>query len=189
MKSISPEFFERSPVVCAREMIGSFLVWDGCEGRVVETEAYAAEGDPACHLFTRPSARVFAESATAGAAYVYLNYGIHWLFNIFVKGPEGAGFVLVRALEPVRGLELMVERRGRSRQEDLCSGPGKLCQALGIDGSAHGCGFLRSSSRGLVQGGNRGVAATGRVGISSAKELPWRFIEPKNRFLSRVTPP
>src|SRR5690606_12580853 len=104
MTRLSRDFFSRDPVQCARELIGAELIWDECRARIVETEAYAAEGDPACHTFSRPSARNFVESHPPGVAYVYLNYGVHWLFNILVKGPKACGFVLFRALEPISGL-------------------------------------------------------------------------------------
>jgi DNA-3-methyladenine glycosylase len=143
---------------------------------VVETEAYAAEGDPACHTFFRQGARRFVASHRPGTAYVYFNYGMHWLFNVLVKGPEGDGFVLFRALEPLEGLELMRRRRGVARPEALCSGPAKLTQALRIDGRHHGRPFLALASRGLWAGGEPAVLVAGpRVGISRGRELPWRF--------------
>ena len=185
MERLTPEFFEQDPVICARELIGARFVWSGCEGRIVETEAYTAEGDPACHTFFRPSSRAFVDAHAAGTAYVYLNYGVHWLFNILVKGPDGAGFVLFRALEPIAGIDLMVVRRGKWSPCDLCSGPGKLTQALGIDGSAHGLGFLGDEGRGLFAGEPVSVAAGPRIGISRAINLPWRFCHAGNRFVSR----
>ncbi|MDB6076538.1 MAG: 3-methyladenine glycosylase, partial [Akkermansiaceae bacterium] len=94
------EFFRRDPVSCARELIGATFEWDGCLARIVETEAYAAEGDPACHTFFRPGARDFVQRNAAGKSYVYLNYGVHWLFNNLTKAGCGDGFVLFRALRP-----------------------------------------------------------------------------------------
>jgi DNA-3-methyladenine glycosylase len=185
MTRLDASFFRRDPVVCARDLIGTRFVWHGCEGRIVETEAYAAEGDPACHTFFRPSARLFVESHDAGAAYVYLNYGVHWLFNVLVKGPGGAGFVLFRALEPLGGVERMVARRGRPRLGDLCSGPGKLTRALGIDGAAHGLEFLQDPATGLFRGAARELAAGPRIGISRGRDFPWRFLESGNRHVSK----
>ena len=104
MKRLTAPYFERHPVECARDLIGCVFEWRGCAGRIVETEAYTAEGDPACHTFFRPGARRFVQSHEAGTAYVYLNYGVHWLFNVLVKGPDMAGFVLFRALEPTSGI-------------------------------------------------------------------------------------
>ena len=96
-------FFKRDPLTCARELIGTELIWDDCSGIVVEVEAYAAINDEAAHTFTRPSARSFIERNNAGAAYVYFNYGMHWMLNVLVKGDEN-GFVLIRALEPRKGI-------------------------------------------------------------------------------------
>src|SRR2546428_13860543 len=126
-------FFQRDPLTCARELIGTELIWGDCSGIVVEVEAYAAIDDEAAHTFTRPSARSFIERNKAGAAYVYFNYGVHWMLNVLVKGEEN-GFVLIRALEPTRGIALMRKRRGVHDVHRLCSGPGKLTQALAITG-------------------------------------------------------
>ncbi len=185
MDDLDAAFFRREPVVCARELIGSVFRWRGCAGRIVETEAYAAEGDPACHTFFRPGARLFVENHAAGTAYVYLNYGIHWLFNVLVKGSEGAGFVLFRALEPMEGIPRMAERRERMAPRHLCSGPGRLTQALGIDGSAHGRKFLGRVRTGISRGNAAVVAAGGRIGISRGQDLPWRFYEAGNSHVSR----
>jgi DNA-3-methyladenine glycosylase len=185
MKFLAADFFERDPVDCARELIGAHFIWHGCEGVIVETEAYAAAGDPACHTFFRPSSRSFVEQLPAGTAYVYLNYGVHWLFNVLVKGPQGAGFVLFRALEPVTGLERMIARRGRTDPRDLCSGPGKLTRALGIDGAAHGSAFLGPGKTGIRRGPSVEVIAAARIGISRARDLPWRFLAAGNPHVSR----
>ena len=185
MERLTASFFERHPVTCSRELIGCLFQWHGCSGRIVETEAYTAEGDPACHTFFRPGARRFVAEHPVGSAYVYLNYGMHWLFNILVKGPEGAGFVLFRALEPVCGIEAMVERRGRVDPRHLCSGPGKLTKALGIAGTVHGTVFLDGPETGIFRGSNLGVVEGERIGISRARELPWRFHERGNAHVSR----
>src|SRR5580765_2809415 len=110
-KIIRSPFFKRDPLICARELIGTELIWGQCSGVVVEVEAYAAIDDEAAHTFTRPSARSFVERNKAGAAYVYFNYGVHWMLNVLVKG-DANGFVLIRAVEPQRGVELMKKRRG-----------------------------------------------------------------------------
>ena len=186
MESLDADFFREDPVVCARGLIGAIFEWDGCRGRIIETEAYAAEGDPACHTFTRPSARRFVEAHEPGTAYVYLNYGVHWLFNLLVKGPDGAGFVLLRALEPVGGLDLMRFRRVGRSDLQLCAGPGCLTKALGIKGAAHGGTFLESSSRRILKGERVETVADGRIGISRAGDFPWRFTEKGHRGVSRV---
>ncbi|MGD7653964.1 MAG: DNA-3-methyladenine glycosylase, partial [Verrucomicrobiales bacterium] len=143
MPSLTEAFFTRDPVTCSRELIGCHFHWHGAAGIIVETEAYDSADDPACHTWFRPSTRAFVESHPAGTAYVYLNYGVHWLFNILVKGPHRSGFVLFRALEPVSGIDAMRQRRPKIRHtHQLASGPGKLTRALGIDGSAHGTRIL-----------------------------------------------
>ena len=105
-KILRASFFKRDPIACARELIGAELIWDDCSGILVEAEAYAAIDDEAAHTFTRPSARSFIERNRAGAAYVYFNYGMHWMLNVLVKG-KANGFVLIRALEPRKGIERM----------------------------------------------------------------------------------
>src|SRR6266550_1260210 len=119
---IGRRFFRRDPLSCARELIGAELGWGECAGIIVEVEAYAALNDEAAHTFTRPTARAFIERNKPGAAYVYFNYGVHWMLNVLVKGEEN-GFVLIRALEPRRGIERMKKRRGLSDMKSLCSGP------------------------------------------------------------------
>ncbi len=110
-RTLPRAFFRQDPVACARALVGCELVWRGTGGIVVETEAYAATGDEACHTFHRPSARDFVAAHPAGTAYVYLNYGMYWLFNVLVKGDSGEGFVLLRVLEPSLGIPRMRERR------------------------------------------------------------------------------
>jgi DNA-3-methyladenine glycosylase len=185
MDEITPAFFERHPVECARDLIGAVFRWQDCSARIVETEAYAAEGDEACHTFFRPGARRFVAGHPPGTAYVYLNYGVHWLFNVLAKGPGMSGFVLFRALEPLVGIENMVARRGRPALFSLCSGPGKLTAALGIDGLVHGSTFLGGTATGITRGRAGEIAEGPRIGITRAKELPWRFHEKANPLVSR----
>ena len=182
---IGHDFFEQDPVTCARGLIGCEIVWNGCGGIIVETEAYAAHGDEACHTFTRPSAREFVANLPPGTAYVYLNYGVHWLMNFLVKGGAEDGFVLLRALEPTRGIPLMKERRGTDALDQLCSGPGKLTRALGIDGSQHGRDFL-SSNLAMIHPPRSypEILAGSRIGISRGKDLAWRFVAAGNPHLS-----
>jgi DNA-3-methyladenine glycosylase len=149
MERIAAGFFERHPVACARGLIGAAFHWQGCVGRIVETEAYLSVDDPACHTWSRPSARAFVESHAAGDAYVYLNYGVHWMFNVLVKSDAGSGFVLFRALEPVDSLEAMRDRRPGIADRGLAAGPGKLTRAFGITGAAHGCRFLDEPDCGI----------------------------------------
>jgi len=174
------DFFQQDPVACARGLLGAELRWDGCSGVVVETEAYAGQGDEACHTFSRPGARRFVEEHGAGTAYVYLNYGMYWLSNVLVKGERGNGFVLIRALRPTVGLEIMAGRRKRGRPADLCSGPGKLSMALGIGGEHHGKSFVESPGRAFHVSGKEVVpdriVSDVRVGISKETERKWRFL-------------
>ena len=180
---IPREFFTQSPVECARSLVGSELVWGACSGMVVECEAYAAEGDPACHTFTRPSARDFVARHRAGTAYVYLNYGMHWMLNVLTKGEE-EGFVLVRAIEPRRGMRAMQKRRGGKCGRELTGGPGRLASALGVTGAHHGADLCSSRQRCFVAGGRADVVADGRIGISRARDLPWRFLLRGSPFVS-----
>ena len=178
-------FFERPPLECARALIGCRLRWEACEGIIVETEAYDAEGDEACHTFFKPSARSFVEKHPPGTAYVYLNYGVHWLFNVLVKG-ERLGFVLIRALEPTRGVELMIERRKVAMLTGLCSGPGKLTQAMGITGADHGFDLCQNQKRCLLPAESIvSVVEDVRIGINRAVHLPWRFLAAQNHHVSK----
>ncbi len=185
MSPIREDFFKQDPVTCARGLIGCQFVWHGCVGRIVETEAYDAEDDPACHTWFRPSTRAFVERQQAGDAYVYMNYGVHWLFNVLVKGGKRSGFVLLRALEPVSGLEPMRQRRQGVADHLLGAGPGRLTRAFGIDGSVHGAAFLRDEGSGIRPGKPVEIIAGPRIGISRATDLHWRFGDPASRSLSR----
>lgn len=184
-KRIQADFFKRHPVDCARELIGCTFTWQGCSGRIVETEAYAATGDPASHTFFRPSARKFVAEHEVGDAYVYLNYGVHWLFNVLAKGGPMDGFVLFRALEPLAGLEAMRERRPNCADHQLCAGPGKLTRALDINGGHHRARFLSLPDCGLFEGGESQVVVGPRIGISVGQDFLWRFGEKNSRSLSR----
>lgn len=188
---LTREFFARHPLVCATELIGCELVWDHCSGTIVETEAYTALGDEACHTFLRRGAQKFVDANPPGTAYIYLNYGIHWLVNVLIKGGGMDGFVLIRALEPRTGLAQMAERRKLSNPRQLCSGPGKLTQALGVPATFHGSSLCHDPRRAFHAPAPAADAAPGivqdvRVGISRAAELPWRFLAAGNRFVSRA---
>jgi DNA-3-methyladenine glycosylase len=179
------DFFQRDPLSCARDLIGCELIWSSCAGVIAETEAYNAIGDEACHCFVRPSARAFVERNQAGAAYVYFNYGVHWMLNVLVKGKEN-GFVLIRALEPTRGIALMRKRRDVHDVRRLCSGPGKLTQALAITGRHDEldlCGdenhCFRKSAASIE------VVADERIGIRRSAQLPWRFTLRDSEHVSR----
>src|SRR6266480_2051527 len=184
---IRASFFERDPLTCARELIGAELLWGECSGVIVETEAYNAIDDEACHTFLRPSTRAFIERNKAGVAYVYFNYGMHWMLNVLVKG-DANGFVLIRALEPQRGVELMKRRRGVNDLRQLCSGPGKLTQAFAVTGRDHEMDLCSDPRRCFVFNSRAtfDVVADKRIGISRSAHLPWRFTLSGSAFVSRA---
>jgi DNA-3-methyladenine glycosylase len=184
---IPASFFERDPLICARELIGAELIWGNCSGVLVETEAYNAINDQAAHTFTRPSARSFVERNQAGTAYVYFNYGMHWMLNVLVKG-DANGFVLIRALEPKKGIEQMKKRRGIDDVKRLCSGPGKLTQALGVTGRHHEMDLCADPRHCFARNTNMSVdvVADARIGISRSAHYPWRFTLRSSPFVSRV---
>lgn len=185
-RTLASSFFQRDPLVCARELIGTELIWGRCSGMVVETEAYLTLNDEACHTFTRPSTRAFVERNAAGTVYIYMNYGVHWMLNLLVKGGARSGLILIRALEPRRGLGLMRERRGVEDVRRLCSGPGKLAQALDITKRHHEMDLCSDPRYGFVpeEGVDVAVVADPRIGISRAKDFPWRFTLAGSPFVS-----
>lgn len=180
-------FFQTDPLRCAEDLVGTELVWGKCGGIVVETEAYLVEGDEACHTFMRPSTRAFVERNKAGAAYIYFNYGVHWMLNVLIKGGPRDGLILIRAIEPQRGLALMRKRRGVEEVRRLCSGPGKLTQALAIDRRHHEIDLSSDPAHCFRARSGAGVevVADPRIGISRAKDFPWRFTLRGSLFLSR----
>ena len=184
---IPASFFERDPLICARELIGVELVWGNCSGVIVETEAYNAINDEACHTFMRPSTRAFIERNKAGTAYVYFNYGMHWMLNVIVKGEEN-GFVLIRGLEPRIGIERMKKRRKLEDVKRLCSGPGKLTQALAITDRHHEMDLCVDPRHCFVSDAQAtfDIVADKRIGISRSAHLPWRFTLRGSPFVSRV---
>ena len=187
---LPPEFYARGTEEVARELLGAWLVHGPAGGVVVETEAYFGPEDPASHAWRGPTPRSRIMFEEPGRAYVYFIYGSHHCLNAVAHPPGGVGAVLIRALEPRVGLELMRERRGGREDRALASGPGRLCQALGIDGKAGGRPLHRGDlvfgppppgAKQPVGRPRRGP----RVGVSRAVEEPMRFWLEGNPHVSR----
>jgi DNA-3-methyladenine glycosylase len=190
LTGLEQEFFERSVHEVARDLIGCELRFHGVGGVIVEVESYE-RGDPACHAYVGLTPRTSTLFGPPARAYVYLSYGIHSLLN-FVAEPEGsAAAVLIRALEPRWGIDLMSARRRRDEPRELCSGPGKLTEALGIDLRWNGAPatdppFELRGRAGEWDGVE--VVTAPRVGITKATDLPWRFCAAESSYLSRPLP-
>ena len=187
---LGADFYRRSVHDVARELIGCVVRHGETAGRIVETESYHME-EPACHAYAGVTERTRTLYGPPGHAYVYFSYGVHSLLNA-VAEKEGVGAaVLIRALEPVDGLDAMRERRGVERDEELCSGPGKLTQALGIGLSLNGTSLVDGPIEVLTrEPGSREprVVVGERIGITKAAELPWRFCDADSRHVSRPWP-
>jgi DNA-3-methyladenine glycosylase len=182
---IRANFFQRDPITCARELVGAQLIWGKCAGKIVETEAYLENHDEACHTFSRPSTRAFIARNKSGAAYICFSYGAHWMLNVLVKG-ETNGFVLFRAVEPLRGISLMRKRRRIDDERGLCSGPGKLTEAFEITNRHHEMSLCADPRHCFAYGADDvDVVADARIGISRSAHHPWRFTECGSKFVSR----
>jgi DNA-3-methyladenine glycosylase len=183
-------FFDRPVLEVARDLVGCVVRHGDTAGVIVETEAYH-DSEPACHAYVGRTPRTATLFGPPGRAYVYRSYGVHAMLNA-VSEAEGVGAaVLIRALEPLAGLDEMRVRRGLERLEDLCSGPGRLTQALGIgldlNGSDLSTGPIRIEPRSHTWD-KRVLATAPRVGITKAVELPWRYTAEGSRFVSRPRP-
>ena len=179
---IPAEFFARRAAEVAPDLIGCLLVVGETAGIIVETEAYEPD-DPASHSFSGPSRRNQAMFGPAGRSYVYRSYGLHWCLNV-VCNPGHA--VLLRALQPTLGLDNMARRRGTDQQRAFCSGPGKLTQAMGIDGSYDGLAFDGDPLR-LLPASDEPLHLTAgaRIGITKAADRPWRWGVAGSPWLSK----
>jgi DNA-3-methyladenine glycosylase len=187
------EFYDRETEAVARGMLGAVIecrTSDGvASGTIVETEAYIGEHDPACHAAVGRTTRTAPLYGLPGTSYVYFIYGVHWCFNAVTRGEGLASAVLVRAIEPLDGLELMRERRGeRVRDADLTNGPGKLCEALGITGALNGIPLQHEPL--LIREGRAvdagDIETTPRIGISRAVDWPLRYLIRGNPYVSRL---
>jgi DNA-3-methyladenine glycosylase len=184
------DFYSRSVHDVARDLVGCTVRHVGAAGRIVETESYHMD-EPACHAYAGVTSRTRTLFGPPAHAYVYFSYGVHSLLNAVCE-EEGVGAaVLIRALEPVDGLELMRARRGLERVEELCSGPGKLTQALGVGLAHNGSSLVDGPIE--VHARDRRAAAPRivmgeRIGITKAADLPWRFCDADSRHVSRPWP-
>ena len=183
-KAITRAFFRRSVHEVAPDLIGAMLLVDGVGGRLVEVEAYH-HTDPAAHSFRGPTERNAVMFGPPGYAYVYRSYGIHWCLN-FVCEPKGsASAVLIRALEPTAGLAVMRRRRGTADERLLCSGPGRVCAALGVTGAHNGLALDAPPFEIFARTDAVEVVAGPRIGITKAADKPWRYGVKGSRFLSK----
>ena len=185
---LPPAFYDRPVLDVAQDLIGCVLVHGPAAGVIVETEAYH-DSEPACHAHIGRTARTHVLFGAPGTAYVYRSYGIHALINAVCEGTDTGAAVLVRALEPVAGIDVMRRRRGRDRELDLCSGPGKLAQALGVDLDLNASSLSTGPLRILAGEPRRPLSVGPRIGITKAADLPWRFCAAGSRHVSRPWPP
>lgn len=186
--SVPPSFYDRPVVEVARDLVGCVVEHDGCAGVIVETEAYH-HSEPACHAYVGLTARTSVLFGDPGKAYIYRSYGIHALLNAVCEHPSVGAAVLIRALEPIEGLERMRGRRGVAKDIDLCNGPGKLTQALGIDLELNDTNLYEGPILIHPREGSAPDLVVGqRIGITKAVDLPWRFCAAGSRYVSRPWP-
>ena len=181
------DFFDRSVHEVAPELIGATLLVDGVGGVVVEVEAYDQE-DPASHGYGGLTARNAAMFGPAGHAYVYRSYGIHWCLNLVCEPAGRASAVLLRALEPTHGLDVMRARRGVESDRLLAAGPGRLCQALAVTRDHDGLPLDEPPFALEPRDREHEILAVPRIGITRAADLPWRYVAAGSRYLSKPVP-
>jgi DNA-3-methyladenine glycosylase len=177
-------FFDRPVLKVAPELIGATLLVNGVGGRIVEVEAYH-HTDPAAHSYRGPTSRNAVMFGPPGVAYVYRSYGIHWCLNFVCEEEGSASAVLIRALEPTEGLAVMRRRRGVPDDRLLCSGPGKLCEALGVTDRHNGLALDKAPFELRARDGNAKLVRGVRIGITKAMDKPWRFGLKGSKFLSK----
>jgi DNA-3-methyladenine glycosylase len=183
-KHLTKSFFNRSVHEVAPDLIGVTLLVNGVGGRLVEVEAYH-HTEPAAHSFGGQTERNAIMFGPPGYVYVYRSYGIHWCLNFVCEPKDSAAAVLIRAIEPTTGIAAMRRRRGVADERLLCSGPGRLCQALGITRAHNGLALDRPPFELFARQGEVEVVAGPRIGLTKAVELPWRYGEKGSRFLSK----
>ena len=183
-KLLRKAFFGRSVHQVAPDLIGATLLVDGVGGVIVEVEAYH-HTDPAAHSYRGPTARNAVMFGPPGFAYVYRSYGIHWCVNFVCEKAGSASAVLIRALEPTHGIPLMRRRRGGGDERSLCSGPGKLTEALGITHAHNGLALDDAPIALYARTAKPDIVAGVRIGITKAVELPWRYGLRGSKFLSK----
>lgn len=183
-KRLTKEFFGRSVHKVAPDLIGATMLFEGAGGVIVEVEAYH-HTDPAAHSYNGPTPRNLVMFGPPGFAYVYRSYGIHWCANFVCEAEGSASAVLIRAIEPTHGLTAMRRRRGVDDLRALCSGPGKLCEALAITGKHSGLPLDRQPFALHARHEKPDIAIGIRIGITKAADLPWRYGLKGSRFLSK----
>jgi DNA-3-methyladenine glycosylase len=189
-KKLPRAFYNRPTLKVAKDLLGKYLVVNKngkrLSGKIVETEAYIGSDDPASHAYRGMTRRNEIMFGNPGYAYVYFAYGMYHCLNFVTEKKGYPAAVLIRALEPIDGIEVMTKRRRKEKLEDLTSGPGRLCQALGIDRNLYGadlCGkTIYVEDRGKKTGA---IVSTSRIGIDQGKDKKWRFYIKNSRFVSR----
>jgi DNA-3-methyladenine glycosylase len=187
-ESLTQSFFDRSVLEVAPELIGATLLVGGIGGVIVEVEAYH-HTEPAAHSYRGRTARNAVMFGPAGFAYVYRSYGIHWCINFVCEGEGSASAVLLRALQPTEGLATMRRRRGLADERLLCSGPGRLCEALAVTDAHNGRRLDRPPFALFARPGAVEIATGPRIGLTKAVELPWRYGLAGSQFLSKPFKP
>jgi DNA-3-methyladenine glycosylase len=186
-KPLKRAFFARRVPAVAPDLIGATLLVNGVGGIIVELEAYH-HSEPAAHSFNGPTPRTLVMFGPPGVAYVYRSYGIHWCINFVCEKEGSASAVLIRALQPTHGIPAMRRRRGLHDERSLCSGPGKLCEALGITDAHNGLALDAPPFTLHARVSKPDVVTGVRIGITKAVELPWRYGLKGSKFLSRPFP-